>query len=406
MTSTKSSARTKEKEQASAPVTTKQQAPPPVPAKKKASPLPLKIYLILYNTLSALAWSYILYLTASHLLTPGPESTLSTLFGAFRSPTIWVPSYIPPGLVPLYKRATTLYSAAASPFAAVGKVGKGKTGGLGGGGKGKLGGMGAVNVGTVVKWVQSCAVLEVAHVLAGWVRSPLGTTGMQVASRLWTVWGVVERFDVAKQTPFFASLLLAWSLTESIRYTYYTLSLLTPSPLPTLPSFIIWLRYTTFFVLYPLGAGSEAMAAFVTLPEFGLGGKGGGGWGRRRMGEEEDGGGKGGWGWEAVGRAGLFFVWWPGLYVMYTHMMKQRRKIFGGAGGAGKRLGREMTSGLFSFWIESGWITVTQRDNEDEKLWTKELERKEETRKKNQDKGGSLAATQTVHCTRGDPAER
>lgn len=301
-----------------------------------ATPLPLKIYLITYNTLSALAWSYILYLTASHLLTPGPESTLSALFGAFRSPTIWVPSYIPPGLVPLYKRATTLYSAYAGVgVGGVGKVTKGMVG------KGKVGGMGTVNVGTVVKWVQSCAVLEVAHVLAGWVRSPLGTTGMQVASRLWTVWGVVERFDVvrfspcssssilgplffvlcppktrllnasfvfgtqAKQTPFFASLLLAWSLTESIRYTYYTLSLLTPSPLPSLPSFIIWLRYTTFFVLYPLGAGSEAMAAFVTLPGWGQGwgGKGGGGWG-----------GKGGWGWEAVGRAGLFFVWWPGEF--------------------------------------------------------------------------------------------
>lgn len=25
----------------------------------------------------------------------------------------------------------------------------------------------------------------------------------------------------------------------------------------------------------------------------------------------------------------LFTIWWPGLYVMYTHMMKQRKKAIG-----------------------------------------------------------------------------
>lgn len=25
----------------------------------------------------------------------------------------------------------------------------------------------------------------------------------------------------------------------------------------------------------------------------------------------------------------LFVLWWPGLYVMYTHMMKQRRRAIG-----------------------------------------------------------------------------
>ncbi len=34
--------------------------------------------------------------------------------------------------------------------------------------------------------------------------------------------------------------------------------------------------------------------------------------------------------------AGLFVIWWPGLYVMYTYMMKQRRKVIGNGFGATK----------------------------------------------------------------------
>jgi hypothetical protein len=51
-------------------------------------------------------------------------------------------------------------------------------------------------VGSTVAIVQTCAILEVVHVLLGWVRSPLQTTVMQVASRLWIVWGIVQQFDV------------------------------------------------------------------------------------------------------------------------------------------------------------------------------------------------------------------
>lgn len=42
--------------------------------------------------------------------------------------------------------------------------------------------------------MQSFAILEVAHVLLRWVRSPVQTTAMQVASRLFLVWGIAEQF--------------------------------------------------------------------------------------------------------------------------------------------------------------------------------------------------------------------
>lgn len=83
---------------------------------------------------------------------------------------------------------------------------------------------------------------------------------------------------------------------------------LTHVPTPTLfPNHAC--RYTLFYVLYPLGAGSEAMLIFSTLPSH--------------------------WPWQAAWSfreyvyAGLFAIWWPGLYVMYTHMIKQRKRAIG-----------------------------------------------------------------------------
>lgn len=56
-------------------------------------------------------------------------------------------------------------------------------------------------------------------------------------------------------------MILAWSVTECIRYAFYALSLLGFAPKP-----LLWLRYNTFYILYPLGAGSEAFLMASVLP--------------------------------------------------------------------------------------------------------------------------------------------
>jgi hypothetical protein len=56
-------------------------------------------------------------------------------------------------------------------------------------------------------------------------------------------------------------MILAWSITESIRYAFYACSLLGFQPKP-----LLWLRYNTFYILYPLGAGSEAFLMASVLP--------------------------------------------------------------------------------------------------------------------------------------------
>ncbi|OXG25313.1 3-hydroxy acyl-CoA dehydratase [Cryptococcus neoformans Ze90-1] len=250
---------------------------------------PLRLYLLGYNILSALLWGHLLVLTLSFLLAPSRP--------------------------PWHQLADRL-----------------------------SGSYDYHSLGWCTKWTQTLAVLEVVHAALGWVRSPLGTVASQVASRLWTVWGVVEAApEITHGHPLFTTMLLAWSLTEVIRYSFYALSLLSVSA-----PFLNYLRYTTFIPLYPLGASSEAFLSFATLPALApvisravtnvmaqapreiM---------KTKVGREvlwwsaKHGGGTAGaqkeWGWIEIVRAGLFLLWWPALYVLYTYMLKQRRKVLG-----------------------------------------------------------------------------
>ncbi|KAK3044171.1 hypothetical protein LTS18_001979, partial [Coniosporium uncinatum] len=126
----------------------------------------------------------------------------------------------------------------------------------------------------LVKVTQTLALLEVVHsALAtttsthshdppsltlhpGLVRAPLLTTLMQISSRLLLIWLIASPFpNTVRASPFYTSMLLAWSLTEVIRYAYFCF-LLSPSNslgAEGVPPNLSWLRYNTFFVLYPLG---------------------------------------------------------------------------------------------------------------------------------------------------------
>lgn len=76
---------------------------------------------------------------------------------------------------------------------------------------------------------------------------------MQVFSRYAIVWGVTDLFPSLAASPVYSSMLVAWSVTEVIRYSYFALTLSGWQP-----AALHWLRYHAFFVLYPLGISSEA----------------------------------------------------------------------------------------------------------------------------------------------------
>ncbi|MCJ1249000.1 hypothetical protein MMC30_006221 [Trapelia coarctata] len=154
-------------------------------------------------------------------------------------------------------------------------------------------------VGQFAKWTQTAAVLEIVHSALGIVRSPLLTTVMQVFSRLLLIWPIVHLHPApTTPSPFYSSMLLAWSVTEVIRYSYFVFNLR-----GSVPGFLTWLRYNTFYVLYPLGITSEVALVWKASVS-------------TEVGELEK--------WILWGILGVYV---PGSYVLYSHMMAQRRKV-------------------------------------------------------------------------------
>jgi len=99
---------------------------------------------------------------------------------------------------------------------------------------------------------QTFAVMEVLHALTGVVPAPVFTTVMQVASRLFLMWGVCFPFPQLNTNVFYSTMLVAWSLTEVMRYSYFALK-----QIDAVPAWLHWLRYSAFLVLYPVGISSE-----------------------------------------------------------------------------------------------------------------------------------------------------
>lgn len=122
---------------------------------------------------------------------------------------------------------------------------------------------------------QTAAVMEILHCAVGLVRSPLAITALQVASRLWIVWGIivpVQRDTISSAVKItkvgdvslelnLLTLIVAWSLSELIRYSFFAMK-----EMGSVPYLSLWLRYSGFIVLYPLGVASELTMVYLALP--------------------------------------------------------------------------------------------------------------------------------------------
>ena len=108
-----------------------------------------------------------------------------------------------------------------------------------------------------------CKIARLTSQLTGLVRAPIFTTLMQVVSRIVLVWGICHPFpSVPANSLFYSSMLIAWSLTEVVRYGYFVFALN-----GFIPGILTWLRYNMFFVLYPLGISSEMALVYKSIPQ-------------------------------------------------------------------------------------------------------------------------------------------
>ncbi|KIM21116.1 hypothetical protein M408DRAFT_80992, partial [Serendipita vermifera MAFF 305830] len=205
------------------------------------------------------------------------------------------------------------------------------------------------SIGLAALLIQSLAVLEPAHAYLRLTRSPVSIAAAQVASRLLIVWYFVESSTDAQSSPFYASMLLAWSAAELLRSTYYLLSLLhvvpprhdTPRALAIYANVITTLRYTAFYLLYPVGAGSEyalILKGFPAYPSKQAVLRSMGEWGAVvgvssppawrvalasvSLWVRE-------WGFGAWLRVPFVFVWPASLFVLMSYMHKQRKSALG-----------------------------------------------------------------------------
>ena len=138
-----------------------------------------KAYLVTYNVVQCLGWAYMLYLASPHLS--------NALLVSYNS--------------------SNLYHAVA----------------------------------TALLVFQTAAILEVVHAATGLVKSNPVLTAFQVASRLMVTWMCLYLFREAQASLGLALLLLAWDITEIIRYAYYAINLLDLNL-----SILTWMRYAFY----------------------------------------------------------------------------------------------------------------------------------------------------------------
>ncbi|XP_046879756.1 very-long-chain (3R)-3-hydroxyacyl-CoA dehydratase 1 [Hypomesus transpacificus] len=117
------------------------------------------------------------------------------------------------------------------------------------------------SIARTLKFFQTFALLEVGHCAIGIVRTSVIVTGVQVCSRIFMVWFITNSIRQIQNEESVVLFLVVWTMTEIIRYSFYTFNLLNH-----LPYFIKWARYNLFLILYPLGVAGELLTIYAALP--------------------------------------------------------------------------------------------------------------------------------------------
>jgi very-long-chain (3R)-3-hydroxyacyl-CoA dehydratase len=178
-------------------------------------------------------------------------------------------------------------------------------------------------IGPALVLFQNLAALEIVHSLLGLVRSPFFTTFVQVLSRLLLV-NVTNQWASVQAEWGMVMMVTAWCITEVVRYFFFLLKELNVP----IPFALSWLRYSMFFVLYPVGVAGELMTMWNSKPEFEKL--------QSRFSVEVAG--------LTVHTMHFFYLclvcYVPGLPVMYMHMISQRgRTLYGSSKSSGKKTG-------------------------------------------------------------------
>ena len=163
---------------------------------------------------------------------------------------------------------------------------------------------------------QGLAVLEIIHTVVGLVRANVSTTFIQVLSRVQLI-AVHYLVPEARTSTGLVPMVLAWGLVETVRYLYLSLNMFQMAP-----RWLLWARYSLFYILYPLGVYGEMKVLSDSLPYLSK---------SRILSIELPNDWNFSFSFASYIYVLLYVIYLPGLYVQYTHMMKQREKALSSA---------------------------------------------------------------------------
>ncbi|KAF0923888.1 hypothetical protein E2562_007735 [Oryza meyeriana var. granulata] len=116
--------------------------------------------------------------------------------------------------------------------------------------------------GDLVCLLQASAILETVHAAVGLVHTAPLLAFLQWGGRTHFVLAVVRQIPEVQSSPSVFITIMAWSISEVIRYSHYALT-----TLKVCPAWLTYLRYTAFIPLYPIGVGpGEMWTMYQALP--------------------------------------------------------------------------------------------------------------------------------------------
>ncbi|XP_047358504.1 very-long-chain (3R)-3-hydroxyacyl-CoA dehydratase hpo-8 [Vespa velutina] len=108
---------------------------------------------------------------------------------------------------------------------------------------------------------QSSAYLEVIHAITGLIRSNPMIILIQISSRVFICVILLSLpTDSIGSSIILPYTFISWCIAEITRYSYYFMNLI-----GYIPYFLMWLRYSLFMVLYPIGISGEILCIYKVI---------------------------------------------------------------------------------------------------------------------------------------------
>lgn len=170
-------------------------------------------------------------------------------------------------------------------------------------------------VGNAFKFCQLLQLLEVMHPLFGYTKGSVLQSLLQTGGRAFILFCMIDAEPRMHEKPAVFYLFFFWSLVEIARYPYYIAQLYKKDN-----GFLTWLRYTIWIPLYPLGFLCEGVIILRNIPYFEE---------TQKFTVSLPNAWNFAFHFPTALRVYLLILFFPGIYMLMTHMYRARLRKLG-----------------------------------------------------------------------------